>query len=679
MRAFGKVGKKFSTEKTEKRKVKKERNDYIYGVLFVIFAILLEIVNFVTLGIGVLPTNFGIEFAIILIIAGFIFILPTEWLKVTVTTIFLAFQGIINIINSCVFKNLFNFTTVDMLFARGGETGAVFEFDFINWGCLLASLAVLGVYIAAVVLGSKYMPRIKSKFRFSSVCYMIAVAVVIECCGLVTYNFLDKAYAADADSEYIYENGEYLYGSTDLKFANMKKYGFWAYYLKSIEKFVNYEELLSEEEQQELKVFLEEGKGFKYSDSEYEAEQMSGLLKDDNLLMIMMESIEWFAIDPFNTPNLYDLIYDNSMYFTEYYSRNATNFSEDISILGNVPNEYAFSNILKKVGVETPESLPNYFKNNGYESVNFFHDYLGEFYDRYTLNTAIGFDKVYALSESPMENKPTKFGQFVDDGDYVQSLIEQMLPKDKKFFSFFTTVSTHGPYTESNDRFNIYYRIFDENYTKFCNYNEEHELGYVLPEMGTKNYKILKEYKSKAMALDNAIGIIVDYLENNTGSDGRKLSDSTAIVLFADHNAYYQNLSYKIKNVGKYADEKTAYRVPFSISSSKLKTGENKTFCNTYDIFPTLCDLYGFDFNSSLTHGYSVFSKDIEKSMFLSSLSTIFDENVYSLDMDKYYKDGKQVELDEEVLSFKAKVNTYVLKQIMIEKYYRVNYAKNYA
>ena len=132
MRAFGKVGKKFSTEKTEKRKVKKERNDYIYGVLFVIFAILLEIVNFVTLGIGVLPTNFGIEFAIILIIAGFIFILPTEWLKVTVTTIFLAFQGIINIINSCVFKNLFNFTTVDMLFARGGETGAVFEFDFIK-------------------------------------------------------------------------------------------------------------------------------------------------------------------------------------------------------------------------------------------------------------------------------------------------------------------------------------------------------------------------------------------------------------------------------------------------------------------------------------------------------------------------------------------------------------------
>ena len=72
------------------KKIKKEKNDYIYGVLFVVFAICLEMVNFITLGLGVLPTKFGIEFSIILIIAGLIFILPTEWLKITVTTIFLS-------------------------------------------------------------------------------------------------------------------------------------------------------------------------------------------------------------------------------------------------------------------------------------------------------------------------------------------------------------------------------------------------------------------------------------------------------------------------------------------------------------------------------------------------------------------------------------------------------------
>lgn len=661
-----------------KKKFKAERNDYIYGILFVVFAIILEMINFISLGLGVLPTHFGLEFSIILIIAGLIFILPTEWLKITATTIFLALQGVINIINSCVYKNLFNFTTVDMLFARGGETGAVFEMDFINWGCLLSSLGVLIIYILAVIFGSKYMPKMKSKFKFSSICFMIAIAIVVESTGLITYNFLDKAYAEDSQSKYVFENGEYLYGSTDLKFANMKRYGFYAYYLKSIEKFADYKEELSSSEEKAMKAFVEEGKDFSYAGSKYNEEDVSGILQGDNLIMIMMESMEWFGIDQFNTPNLYDLVFNNSMYFTEYYSRNATNFSEDISLLGNVPNEYSFTSILSKVGVSTPDSLPNYFKNAGYESVNFFHDYRGDFYDRYTLNTAFGFDKVYALAESPMKGKSEKFGDFVDDGEYVESLIEEFMPTDKSFFSFFTTVSTHGPYTQSNSRFKAYYREFDQNYGHFANYVKENNLGYKLPEVGTKEHQILKEFKSKAMALDNAIGIIVDYLNTHVDENGNKLSDTTTIVLFADHNAYYQNLSYNMKGVGKYADEKTAYRVPFAIASAKLQNGENSVFCNTYDIFPTLCDLFGFSFNRNLAHGYSIFSEDISKSLFLSSLSAIFDENVYSLDMIDFFKNGKEVDVDEEVLSFKEKVNTYVTKQIMVEKYYRVNYAKNY-
>ena len=669
-------------EKTakSKKKFKKDRNDYIYGILFVVFAILLEIVNFVSLGLGVLPTHFGLEFSIILIIAGLIFILPTEWLKITVTSIFLVLQVVLNIINACVYKNLFNITTVDMLFARGGETGSVFEADFINWGCVIACLALLILYTLAVVFGSKYMPRIKSKFKFSSIVFMIAIAVVLESTGLVTYNFLDKAYAEDSQSEYIYENGNYLYGSTDLKFANMKKYGFYAYYLKSIEKFVGYKEELSASEEKAMKTFVESGKDFSYAGSTYQGEEVSGILDGDNLIMVMMESMEWFGIDEFNTPNLYDLIYNNSMYFTEYYSRNATNFSEDIAILGNVPNEYSFTSILNKVGVSTPESLPNQFKNAGYESVNFFHDYLGDFYDRYTLNTEIGFDNVYALAESPLKNKSSKFGDFVDDGDFVESLIEEFMPTDKSFFSFFTTVSTHGPYTDSNGRFKEYgyYAEFDNNYQNFANYIKENDLGYHLPAVGTKDHQILREFKVKAMALDHAIGVIVDYLENHTDSNGNKLSDTTTIVLFADHNAYYQNLSYKIKGVGKYANEKTAYRVPFAISSAKLKTGENSVFCNTYDLFPTICDLFGFSFNRNLTQGYSIFSEDIAKSMFLSSMSAIFDENVYSLDMIDFYKGGREVSVDDDVMGFKEKVNTYVSKQIMIEKYYRVNYAKNY-
>lgn len=668
----------------QKNKLKKERNDYFYGIVFIIFSILLEIINFVTLGLGVLPSSFGIEFSIILIIAGIIFTLPTEWLKITVTTIVLVFQGVMNVINACVYKNLFNITTIDMLFARGGETGAVFEIDFINWGSLCASLALLAVYITTIVLASRHLPKMKSRFKCSSICYMIAIALVVECSGLISYSLLDKAVTSDLDtSSYVFENGAYLYGSTDLKFANMKKYGFYAYYLKSLENYVDYNIELSEEEETAMREFLDESAGFSYSGSTYEGQEVSGSMKGDNLIMIMMESFEWFAIDQFNTPNLYNLIYNNSMYFTNYYSRNATNFSEDISILGNSPNEYAFSRIVNKVGVNTPESLPNKFKNDGYESVNFFHDYLGSFYDRYTLNTSIGFDNVYALEDSEIEGKSEDFGDFIDDGTFVEYWKEEFMPTDENFFSFFTTVSTHGPYSESNERFSEYYDRFDVNYENFCNYALESDLGYILPEVGTSEYEVLKEYKSKAMALDNAIGVILDYLNTQTDENGEKLIDNTTIILFADHNAYYQDLSYTFKNVEKYANENTAYRVPFAISSSALPVGENDVFCNTYDIYPTICDLFGFSYNKNLTHGYSIFSDEIGNSMFLSSLSGIFDENVYSLSMDVFYINGEEVseekaKSNEQILKFKDKVNLYVQKQIMIEKYYRVNYAENY-
>ena len=51
----------------------------------------------------------------------------------------------------------------------------------------------------------------------------------------------------------------------------------------------------------------------------------------------------------------------------------------------------------------------------------------------------------------------------------------------------------------------------------------------------------LKEYKSAAMDTDVMIGKLFKHLED-TG-----LINNTAVMLYADHNAYYQNLSKNIK------------------------------------------------------------------------------------------------------------------------------------
>ena len=654
-------------------------NGYIYSAIFFLATIALEIVNFVTLGIGVLPINLGVELAVIVVIAGIILICPTEWLKILVSTLFVGFQFVINIINSCVYKNLYNITTIDMIFARGGETGAVFELDMIHLPSLIVSLVIIGLYITAIVLGSKHAPKVEVKRNSRSLFVFAVFMIAFEGICISAYNVCDNAYATEMSSTYAFENGAYMYGSNAVKFANMQKYGFYGYYLKSLEQFFGYDRPISASDKKALKEFVEDGKDYEYSNSQFNGTNVSGSLAGDNLIVIMIESGEWFGIDPYNTPTLYDFMHNQALAYTSYYSRNPTNFSEDISLVGNTPNDYALSEIAKKTGINTPTSLPNLFKGAGYESVKFYHDYLGTFYDRKVVNVALGFDEVFTLEDSTLEDKSEKFGDFVDDGAFIKSCEEDFMPSDKSFFSFYTTVSMHGPYTRRNERFNSYYETVDANYDRFCQYAKDENLGYNIPKKDSKEWLILREYKAKTMALDNMMSVILERLENTTDTNGEKLIDTTTIVMFADHNAYYQDLSYKIAGVGETDTTKKAYNVPFVIYNKKLGSGEQTVFCNTYDIFPTLCDLYGFKFNRNLAQGHSVFSDDIGNSVFLSSMASIFDKNYYSLTMQNIVKDTSENVGTADVVSFKKKVSNFLIKQQKIENYYRVNYEDNFA
>lgn len=669
-------------EVAKKEKKERGRNDYIYAIIFVVFAIILEMANFVKLRMGVLPSYFGLEFAIILSIAGIILVLPTEWLKIVVTTIFLVIQGGFNIANASMFKMLYDLITVDMVFTLGLETADSFEFEFLDLTMIGVCIGILVLYILAVVVGSKFMPRIKlGKSKVSSICFALLVAVLVETTGMITWKVCDDYCLNDNASSFAFENKSYLYGSTDLKYANMKTFGFYGYYIKNLETFFKFDTSIDNERLNKLKEFVGDGKDFLYSGSSFDGNNVSGLLEGDNLIMVMMESIEWFAIDPINTPTLYNFIENDALKFDSYYSRNKTNISEQISLVGNTTNDYSFKKLSDEVGLSTPNSLPNLFKSEGYESVKFFHDYSGKIYSRYTINKELGFDEVFAMEDCSIENKSQNLGDFLDDGEFIESCKEEFMPSDKSFFSFFTSVSTHGPYNaKDNYRFEEYYSYFDSHYQEYCDYVKGNNLNYLTPQAGSDNYKLLRQFKSKAMALDKTMSVILERLNNTTDKNGNLLIDTTSIVMFADHNAYYSDLSYIVKDIDKYANSKDSYNVPLVIFSNKIGNGSCNTFCNTYDLFPTICDLYGLAFNKNLTQGYSIFSSEIENSIFLSSMTGAFDQNIYSVTMQKFYnKDGNKVEGGEELLHFKNNANNFLKKQAYIEDYYRINFNKNYA
>ncbi len=669
-----------NNKKIKKKREKSFKNTYIYGFLFIIFSILFEIANFLRLGLGAIPVNFGIELAMIIMVAGIIFIIPTEPLKISVASIFLGVQMIMNIANASLYNMMYDIITVDMIFTLGFETMDAFELNQLDLTALIMNVSLVVVYVVCIALGSKFMPRFRLRKDKRAIVALITLLLSVEMIGFGSLKVSQNIYFANANAEYIMEDGDYLYTTMSAKMASLKKYGFWCFYLNNCNIFFNYQKEIGKKALRELKEYIEDedAKGFAYQNSMFNGENVSGALAGQNLIMIMMESIEWFAIDPYNTPDLYQFVNTDAIKFNNYYSRNKTNISEEISILGSVVNDYSFTTIKDNVGLSASHSLPNLFKDNGYGSVNFFHDYTGKMYDRDTLNKEMGFTNVFTMENCSIEDKPKYFGDFWDDGDFVEAYASEMMPTNQQFFSYFTTVTTHGPYENHNNRLDEhgYYERFDENYNDYCQYVRTNNLNFATPNIGTHEYNILRDYKAKAMAVDNAIHVIRSYLATHytNGDTTKPLSDNTSIVIFADHNAYYSNLCYLVKGTNKFANDKENYRVPFAIYNKNLGGGEVDTFCNTYDIVPTICDLYGFEYNKNLTQGYSVFSDEIENSLFVSTMVGMFDEKFFTVTLDEYTAIDDTLETNSKLVKFKTNLDRFLTKQKFIETYYRINY-----
>ena len=145
-------------------------------------------------------------------------------------------------------------------------------------------------------------------------------------------------------------------------------------------------------------------------------------------------------------------------------------------------------------------------------------------------------------------------------------------------------------------------------------------------------------------------------------------------VMFADHNCYYHDTTNHIKGIDKteYSNIKL-YNIPFMIYSKNLTPEQNYNYCNTYDIYPTICDLLGLKTNGSFVQGYSVFSEDIKNSVFISFLNGIYSDKFYTTNVVDCIKlkDGLT---DADLLEFQLNVINFYLKQEQIEKIYKMNY-----
>ena len=665
-------------KKKVKKKVNKktaQNNSLLKGLIFIgcyfVVSLILEMIGFASLGFGLFPKNMLFDFAFWFVVCGLLFLIPNNFAKIIVEAVLLGVQIFINLVNVTLIKNtglVFHWN----LLLNVGNAATSLEPDMVNFWLILAYIIIFAIFLTTTLILNK---KLKESFDFNftkRLSFWLGCAFSVIALGstfvfvgeLIRRDVQRKAYAFAEDGGECFGNGVYFKNAT---LRTMGTFGFYFHDLTCLiesGKKASTEEVAAKKSQLE-KTFMEDTDDFDYA-------------KNNNLIMILLESFDEFSIDPYNTPNLYKLAFGKSSenahesvkwgyYFESFYGLNYTNNSEYISLTGHTTERKSFEQYYKEEGITMPYSLPQLFKNAGTQNVNYFHAFSKDYYNRDDIYTAIGFDHVYGIEDSNMEDKSKEFGDWVLDSEYISSMLNKFIPTGESFFSYYATVSTHGPYNGENDRFDKYEDNYNKNLENYKKYLEEQ--GFVYPT-DEKTQNQLKNYKKALMDTDLMIALIFKTLEE------KKILESTTIVLFSDHYCFYNDLNGKIRGVD--SDDFTNIdlnNIPMIIYNDELAARKTSVYCNTYDLFPTICDLFDLGYNTSLVQGRSIFkSSEIKKSVFVSFKHGIFNQDYYTEDMIEIIQinDEPKTTLDE----FKTYVYEFFKKQQEIEFVYRNNVFK---
>lgn len=165
-------------------------NRILIPILFIICSIAFELLNFIYLGFNnsngnniIFPVYFLFDLSIILMIAGFIFLLQNQKAMWVFFYIFLSFQFIINIVNTTMYKVFGDIFSFDLL-KLGEEAKTAMSLDFIDWGGILLNLSLLGLTILLSICLIKFNKRTYQVKNFSTPIIALAFFIFFQSFGL---------------------------------------------------------------------------------------------------------------------------------------------------------------------------------------------------------------------------------------------------------------------------------------------------------------------------------------------------------------------------------------------------------------------------------------------------------------------------------------------------------------
>ena len=369
-----------------------------------------------------------------------------------------------------------------------------------------------------------------------------------------------------------------IYAMTDEKDINNNTYqsftdttnclmlsGLYQYTARDIWQLVRPDSTMSERDRREVESYISQYEKTR-TDNEF-----TGALAGRNLILVQLEAMDTWLIDPDYTPTLARLKEEGISFTNHYTPAYITAGTFNTEFMVNTSLLPATGNISTTVYArdDFPCSLANLFRNAGY-SANSFHNSEGDVYDRGIVHPNLGYESYTGGNAMNMPDRHMD--------RYLINGFDNMVSDDHPFFTFVITYSAHGTYGPENP-------IYLENAAEAQAKARRTDGNYVYAVAG-------------AMETERFVADLVKKLEESGHLD------DTVLVFYADHYDYYMlddELEMEIKGVDNL---NMLQHTDFFLWSSNIQPRQVDKVTASVDILPTLANLFGLDTSGAVLIGH---------------------------------------------------------------------------
>lgn len=513
------------------------------------------------------------------------------------------------------------------------------------WFYMLFIIPILYV-LYFIFLDKKFIDK-SLKYKYNVV-RCITVFVTIITCGLyygtINFSFMQ-------DKMQIVSNKE-LYKNPSMQNIAVSQYGLLGYEFLDIKSLVikheqtaetfakyepkevtNYSRTIDDTAWDALQE-TETNKDYKTLNSYFMSKEITskndytGMFKGKNLIVLMIESGSNVLKDyPEYFPNFAKL-YNNGWSWENAFSpRNScstgNNEMTGITSLYTINNTCTINTYKDNIYYE---SLFNLFNRANYHTSSY-HDYTDHFYYRSIYHPNMGSQNYYDVNKLGIK-LGSEYQPWPSDVELIEKAVPHFINEDK-YMAWLTTVSSHMTYKNSSKTGDMYLDLYkDEDWDMTA-----------------------KRYMSKLKIVDNAIGELLQELEDNG-----KLED-TVIMLFADHYPYGLSND-AFAQIAKYdtSSNGDTDRTPFIIYNPSLEAKKFDDYTTFVNILPTLANLFALDYDPRLYGGTDLLSDSYEGIVVFADGSWRTDKAYYDATKSKINYIGADKYTDEEIISINTKV-----------------------